>query len=193
MALAAVTVGELRCENLENPQGIDATQPRLSWKLHSNARDQMQTAYQILVASSQKDLSANKGDLWDSGKISSDQSIQIPYAGKPLAARAECFWKVRVWDQDGKVSDWSKPAQWTIGLLSPRRLGRRKMDRPRWRGRDQLSRQHELDLVSRRRARHIGRARHQLFSPRGDHSRRPHHHQRAFPIHRRQRRPRLDK
>ncbi len=122
-ALAAVTIGELRCENLENPQGIDATQPRLSWKLHSSARGQMQTAYQVLVASSQKDLSANKGDLWDSGKVASDQSIQIPYAGQPLTARAECFWKVRVWDQAGKASDWSKPAQWTIGLLSPNDWG----------------------------------------------------------------------
>ena len=117
--MIAVTIGELRCENLENPLGIDVTQPRLSWKLHSNERNQLQTAYEILVALSQKELAANKGDLWASGKVSSDQSIQIPYAGKLLAARAECFWKVRVWDQSGKVSDWSKPAYWSIGLLSP--------------------------------------------------------------------------
>jgi alpha-L-rhamnosidase len=118
IALSAVTPGELRCENMEDPLGIDATQPRLSWKLHATGRDQMQTAYQILVASSAKALAANSGDLWDSGKIASDQSIQIPYAGKSLAARAECFWKVRVWDQSGKVSGWSKPAQWSIGLIS---------------------------------------------------------------------------
>jgi len=118
LALCAANVSNLRCENLENPDGIDSTQPRLSWMLHSPERDQMQSAYEVLVASSTKQLNANTGDLWDSGKISSDQSIQIPYAGKTLAARAECFWKVRVWDQDGKASDWSKPAHWTMGLIS---------------------------------------------------------------------------
>jgi alpha-L-rhamnosidase len=124
--MIAVTVGDLRCENLENPLGIDVTEPRLSWKLHSNDRDQMQSAYQILVASSEKELAENKGDLWDSGKISSDQSIQIPYAGTPLASRAECFWKVRVWDGTGKPSGWSKPAHWSIGLLSTRDWGAAK-------------------------------------------------------------------
>ena len=113
---AATTVGNLRCESLENPPGIDATQPRLSWQLNSTERGQKQTAYQILVASSEKNLAHNKGDLWDSGKISSDQSIQVDYAGKPLESRAQCFWKVRVWDKDGKMSE-SKPAWWTMGLL----------------------------------------------------------------------------
>jgi alpha-L-rhamnosidase len=125
-ALCAVAIGELRCENLENPSGIDATQPRLSWMLHSSESGEMQAAYQILVASSRQELAADKGDLWDSGKVSSDQSIQIPYAGKPLASRAQCFWKVRVWDQTGTVSDWSKPAEWTVGLFSPADWGAAK-------------------------------------------------------------------
>jgi alpha-L-rhamnosidase len=116
--LRAVSIGDLRCENLNNPSGIDAAQPRLSWMLRSNGRDQLQSAYQILVASSSQELVANKGSRWDSGKVSSAQSIQIPYSGEPLISRAQCFWKVRVWDQSGKVSDWSKPAQWTMGLLS---------------------------------------------------------------------------
>ena len=81
---AATTAGNLRCESLENPQGIDAAQPRLSWILNSDERGQKQTAYQILVASSRKELAKDQGDLWDSGKISSDQSIQVDYAGKPL-------------------------------------------------------------------------------------------------------------
>src|SRR5690348_2414771 len=80
LTLRAASVSELRCENLENPSGIDSTQPRLSWILHSSGRDQLQTAYQVLVASSAKQLDADNGDLWDSGKTSSDQSIQIPYA-----------------------------------------------------------------------------------------------------------------
>ena len=114
---ATVSVGNLRCESLENPLGIDATQPRLSWQLSSDERGQKQTAYEILVASSGKNLAKDKGDLWDSGKISSDESIQVDYAGQPLESRAQCFWKVRVWDKDGKVSGWSKPALWTMGLL----------------------------------------------------------------------------
>lgn len=119
MVLRAVTIDALRCEDLDNPLGIDVAQPRLSWVLHSSTRDEMQTAYEILAASSPKDLAAGRGDLWDSGKVSSDQSIQVGYAGKPLASRAQCFWKVRVWDKNGKVSSWSKPAYWTMGLLTP--------------------------------------------------------------------------
>jgi alpha-L-rhamnosidase len=118
MVLRAATVGGLRCEDLKNPQGIDTTRPRLDWIFSSSGRDQMQSAYQILVASSPKELAANQGDLWDSGKVSSDQSIQIGYAGKLLVSREQCFWKVRAWDQAGKVSGWSRPAQWTMGLLT---------------------------------------------------------------------------
>jgi alpha-L-rhamnosidase len=118
-ALARVTVEELRCENLENPLGIDATQPRLSWMLKSSERNQKQTAWRVLVASSPAKLKAGNGDLWDSGKVASDQSIQLPYAGKPLASQAECFWKVRVWDKNGRESAWSEPARWTMGQLQP--------------------------------------------------------------------------
>jgi alpha-L-rhamnosidase len=118
-ALAATTATDLRCENLENPQGIDAAQPRLSWILKSGERGQKQTAYRVLVASSAAKLKAGEGDLWDSGRVSSDQSIQLSYAGKPLASPAQCFWKVRMWDKDGKVSAWSEPALWTMGLLRP--------------------------------------------------------------------------
>jgi len=114
----AVTVGDLRCEHLDNPLGIDATQPRLSWMLQSNERGVKQTAYQILVASSAAKLKSDQGDLWNSGKVASDESVLVAYAGKPLASRAECFWKVRVWDASGKASSWSKPASWTIGILT---------------------------------------------------------------------------
>ncbi len=116
-AFAATSVADLRCESLDNPLGIDARPPRLSWVLSSKERDQKQSAYQVLVATSESRLTPGKADLWDSGKVLSGQSIQVHYAGVPLASHTECFWKVRVWDQAGKASSWSKPAKWTMGLL----------------------------------------------------------------------------
>jgi len=110
---------DLRCEYLVNPLGIDATEPRLSWTLESGQRGQAQTAYRILVASDPKLLAQDTGDLWDSGKVASDQSIQIAYAGRPLESQVRYYWKVRVWDTDGEPSSWSKAACWTMGLLGP--------------------------------------------------------------------------
>ena len=118
LAVAAVTVTTPRCEYSDNPLGLDSSQPRLSWVLESSERAQRQSAYQVLVASSEEKLKGGQGDLWDSGKVASDQSIQLAYAGKPLSSRQRCFWKVRVWDQDGKTSE-STPAFWEMGLLQP--------------------------------------------------------------------------
>ena len=112
---------DLRCEYLRNPQGIDAIQPRLSWQLQTSdpaARGQTQTAYQILVASSERELANDRGDLWDTGKVKSDQFVHINYQGQPLKSEQACWWKVRVWDQDGKTSEWSEPARWSMGLLA---------------------------------------------------------------------------
>jgi len=116
-----VPVG-LRCEYRQNPKSVDVERPRLQW-IHEpvagaeSQRGWMQGGYQILVASSEENLAADKGDLWDSGKVESDASIQIEYAGKPLESRMRCHWKVRVWDHDGKPSAWSEPQWWTMGLL----------------------------------------------------------------------------
>ncbi|MCJ7777492.1 MAG: glycoside hydrolase family 78 protein [Sedimentisphaerales bacterium] len=114
----AVTVEELRCEYRVNPLGIDVTQPRLSWIMQSGERGQVQTACQILVTDKESLLDLNVGNLWDSGKIVSDRSNQVEYKGKPLKSSMQCYWKVRVWDKDGNVSEWSKPAFWTMGLLN---------------------------------------------------------------------------
>src|SRR5208282_4514189 len=99
-----------------NPPGIDAAQPRLSWQEQSDKRDQRQTAYQILVAGRKELLQNNHGDLWDSGKISNNETANIAYSGKPLASGEQCFWKVRVWDKHGRASAWSAPAMWRMGL-----------------------------------------------------------------------------
>lgn len=111
-------LNSLRCEYHNNPLGIDITEPRLSWVSQSEKRGWKQSAYQILVAASQKALDADRGDLWDSGKVEAQQSIQIPYAGEPLLSHAQCFWKVKVWDQNGAASPWSQTATWSMGLLN---------------------------------------------------------------------------
>jgi alpha-L-rhamnosidase len=118
-ATAALTPENLRCEYLVNPLGIGTAQPRLSWTVRSNERGQRQTAYRVLVASDPKLLNEDKGDLWDSGKVPSPRSIQVVYGGRPQPAQTRCYWKLRVWDKDDKPSAWSKPALWTVGLLSP--------------------------------------------------------------------------
>src|SRR5262249_49951597 len=110
----------LRCEYKTNPLGIDQTKPRFDWQLspNSDARDQKQTAYQILVASSEDGLKKNEGDLWDTGKLQSDQTTQIAYDGKPLTSEQRAWWKVRTWNEHGEASAWSKPAMFSIGLLN---------------------------------------------------------------------------
>ncbi len=102
--------------------GIDVQRPRLSWELQPlspTARSQKQSAYQVIVSSSELSLKQNVGDLWDSGKINSDQSIHVPYGGKHLPSHQVCWWKVRVWDEGNRVSAWSSPSFWTLGLLKP--------------------------------------------------------------------------
>ncbi len=111
---------DLRCEYRENPLGIDTLEPRMSWILgvtNPSARGQVQTAYQIFAASSKERLLSGQGDLWDTGKVESSQSIQLSYNGKPLASRSQVWWKVRVWDKAGEPSSWSEPAFWSMGLL----------------------------------------------------------------------------
>ena len=109
----------LRCEYLVNPPGIGVTGPRLSWTVESNQRGQIQSAYRVLAASNLKLLGTDMGDLWDSGKVTSNRSSQIAYQGLPLKSQMRCYWKVRVWDKQGQPSAWSRRAYWTMGLLDP--------------------------------------------------------------------------
>jgi len=106
----------LRCEYKESPV-TDARHPRLSWELSAAENNQVQTAYQILVASSVEKLTESSADLWNSGKTASRSTAQIEYAGKPLTSRKVCYWMVRSWDKNGIVGQWSKPSQWEMGLL----------------------------------------------------------------------------
>ena len=117
-----VTPKDLNCEYRRNPLGIDNTTPRLSWKITEEirTRGQKQTAFQVLVASSLDMLEDNIGDLWDSDKVVTNQSVNNVYQGVKLATNQECYWKVRVWDVNGTVSNWSKVARFSIGLLKPK-------------------------------------------------------------------------
>ncbi len=112
----------LHCEYHTGPRAVDQPQPRLSWVLEAAhaqpaSRGARPTAYQVLVSTSQQTLHVDQGNLWDSGKVPSDALFNVVYAGQPLASWQRCFWKVRVWDQNGQPSVWSEPASWTMGLL----------------------------------------------------------------------------
>ncbi|MCX6867489.1 MAG: hypothetical protein NTV46_14965 [Verrucomicrobia bacterium] len=94
-AAGAAELTNLRCEYLAGPLGIEVQKPRLSWVIKSGRRGDRQSAYQILVAGSEESLKNDQGDLWDSGKVASDQSIQVAYHGTPLHSSQRCYWKVR--------------------------------------------------------------------------------------------------
>ena len=118
-AAKSIEVRDLKSEYFKNPIGLGITQPRLSWILASDVQGQYQSAYQVLVASSPGLLTEKKADFWNSGKVQTEQSTHIVYAGKEPGSRDICWWKVRVWDKDGKVSVWSQPAYFEMGLLEP--------------------------------------------------------------------------
>jgi alpha-L-rhamnosidase len=107
----------LQCEYLTDPLGIDVEKPRLSWTIPLQRRGPRQTAYRILVASSPETLAKDRGDLWDTGRVASEQSTFVEYGGRPLASGERCFWKVRAWNNGGAATGWSAPALWTMGLL----------------------------------------------------------------------------
>ena len=108
---------QLKCDSLVNPMGLDSKQPMLSWQLRDGGFGARQTAYQIEVASNSALLSVGKPDVWDSGRVESDQSAGVSYAGPALAAEKRYFWRVKVWDKDGKAYPASDASWWETGLL----------------------------------------------------------------------------
>ena len=108
----ALQVTELRCCHQVNPMSVDVQNPALSWKLVSDSRNVLQTAYQIEVFS-------GKTRVWNSGKVLSSTSVNIPYSGLHLRSGERYEWRVKVWDNQGNVSAWSSPAFWQMGILNP--------------------------------------------------------------------------
>ena len=108
---AQVKLQNLLTENLFNPIGIDVKQPCFSWQLVSEQRNIAQTAYEIKVMS-------GKATAWSSGKVSSDKSVQVIYAGQALQPEKKYYWQVRVWDNSGKQSEWSEPAFFQTAFLN---------------------------------------------------------------------------
>lgn len=112
-----MNLGELRCEYLKDPLGLDMKKPRFEWICESDERGQEQTAYQIIVASDIDKISSGMGDVWDSGKVGSGDNL-AEFDGAELESNRKYYWKVRVWDNKDDVSEYSEPAFFTTGILS---------------------------------------------------------------------------
>lgn len=108
---------DLRCEHLFEPQGLNTRQPRFTWALMGEGRDRRQTAYRIIAGNDRQDVAAGRGDCWDSGKVDSNESLHIPYAGRRLRSDESIHWSVAVWDETGTLGPWSAPATFRTGLL----------------------------------------------------------------------------
>jgi len=148
MVLAVMAVGpvnanltpvRLTCEYLVNPGVIDIQAPRFSWinRAEAGERGQIQTAWEIRVAESKESLLAEKDLAWSSGKVISGESVNIRYSGKALKSRQKYFWIVRVWDKNGKASEWSDPATWAMGLLDAKEWKAKWIGAP-WQGEEAL-------------------------------------------------------
>ena len=118
---APIVLSDLRCENLKNPNAIDNQSPHFSWKIQSDA-PMRQQGYEIQVATDSLQLTNNKADLWNSAKVQTPASVMVPYHGKELKSRMLCYWRVRVWNEQGEASDWSAIQRFAIGILENDKL-----------------------------------------------------------------------
>lgn len=112
-----MTVRNARVDYKNNPLGIENTTPCFSWELQSALRNKRQSAYRLIVASSIENLDTNVGDIWDSGKVSSDETVGIKYDGKDISDETRYYWKVKVWDESDSEEPWSDRAFFETGLM----------------------------------------------------------------------------
>lgn len=118
-APAKTEVGQLQCEYHKNPLGTDVVQPRLSWQINSDENNVLQSAYEIRVAENRSNLNRASKQLWNSGKVNSDQSVNVVYTGPEIPPMQRVWWQVRIWDQEQKTTAWSEPAFWETGITNP--------------------------------------------------------------------------
>ena len=116
-------VYDLKCENLQNPMGIDNGKPHFSWKLNSSQKGDVQSAYEIELSSDSAKLSHGKADVWKSGKVNSKQQIMVNYGGAELQSRNYLYWRVKSYNKDGQPSQWSNIAHFSVGLDDTKLLG----------------------------------------------------------------------
>ena len=117
--IAKTQVTNMVVEYQVNPIGIDIEMPRLSWQIISDEENVMQSAYEIRVANSKSSLSNKNKQVWASGKVISENSVNVEYEGTKLTSMQRVFWQVRIWDNNNKASNWSEPAYWEMGILEP--------------------------------------------------------------------------
>ncbi len=149
VAQNGISISQLQTEMLTNPEGIDVKQPRFNWVLQSKLNQIKQIAYQITVASSLEKLNTNTPDLWDSGKVVSDESVNVIYSGKKLNNRQEAFWKVRIWTNKGEAVA-TDIAHFSMGILTYA-----DWKSTRWIGYDKISPEDSISQFSRLSARYL--------------------------------------
>lgn len=144
-----VTVTGLECEWTANPLGIECERPRLSWRLESEREGARQVAWQVLVATSKELLKPSVADLWDSGKVNCGSAMpftNVVYAGARLSSCQCCHWTVRVWDENGLLTEFAAPQRWEMGLLTPKDWAAEWIGYPAGRSGKVLFFQHEFEL-----------------------------------------------
>lgn len=138
-----LNIASLKVEMQENPEGLGTLTPRFSWQITSVSPDLIQQSYQIQVAQSENDLKKGENLLWDSGIVSSDESVLIPYRGQPLSSRGKYYWRVKVDTSQGS-GNWSKINHWSMALLNDSEW------QAKWIGEDSLSNPNETDKENTR-------------------------------------------
>ncbi|XCF05449.1 alpha-L-rhamnosidase [Tamlana crocina] len=116
----------LTCNSKTNPSTIESEQPLFSWVVNAEGYNKSQTAYHILVASSEDKLNENEADIWDSSKIESDKSSFVKFQGNSLEPLKTYYWQVKIWDENGNASKWSDVQTFQMGLKSKANWGEAK-------------------------------------------------------------------
>jgi len=112
VCMAQLKVEHGLIENKSNPLGLDVVIPRFTWQLISDKENTMQQGFELQVFQGKK-------MVWGSGRVSSDQSALVEYGGPKLSSHTSYQWRVRVWDNHGRVSEWSPSYFFHTAFYSP--------------------------------------------------------------------------